>query len=791
MPHPDEQGDPSLPAPDGEHAEISYLVSRLAWAEQQAAAYQRDYEDMLTAKNDLHRELFQARGSLRAFRAENAALKQQSKAAPASMSRRARALARKLGITRLSGSAVPAPARNSASDSAPAPASAPAAVSAQAAAPATTPAAGYPVPPRTLSPAYTREPNRVLVVADSEEHLSAAGRAAERGRDVVVLFRPGFPWDTGRPFGYPRRICADNPAGFVTVYSPDADIRAENPHHFVDRAADAIVREARLRRPAVLLADGGEATRLAVLVAGRRLGIAVAFEPAPDLPEAQVGEEYAEADPVTFELLPGRNAGPLRALRQLHAGVICDEFTGQLLENSLRTTAVTPGSWQQQLETEQWDALIVESAWLGNAGAWEISDYYTDQKGYENLAALVAACRSRGVPTVFWNKEDPIHYRRFRRVAGLFDHVLTTDHGSLPHYQENPRAKGLTHSSLTFFADPALHNPLPGSAAPETAVAYAGTYYGSRFPERSRQMLRLFAASQPYGPIIFDRHSSDPDARKAYPDELRGLIRGGLTYTETLDAYKAFPVHLNFNSAPWSETMFSRRVVEIAASGTAVYSADGQGIRSALGDVFPVSAEEEVYRAQVSRWMTDEAARKTAAWAQLRTVYRAHLSGHALAVLFRTIGIPAAAPQPGRAALRVDRLTPDTARELREQSVRPALVLADTADDGGAAVLEQAGIALHQGRGTGPEKLQELGIEWTGSWSPGQPRTLLEDLLTGAAFGQWESITMVRDTGNGWSPLAAVTAGVPEAQPRMGQLSRVDGSGTGHLTLVHPRNGHP
>ena len=785
MPHDDERADPALPGPDAEQAEVSYLASRLIWAEQQASAYQRDYEQMLTGKNDLHRELVQARGTLNAYREQNAALKQRA----ANGSWR-RALRRKAGqLVRKTGSTMsaPAPDRKHAAPEHQVPAS-----------PA---AAPYPVPPRTLSPAYTPEPGRVLVVADTENHDSAATRAASRGRDVVVLYRPGFPWDTGRPFGYPRRICTDDGAGRVSVYSPDADIRAGNPDHFLDRAADAIVREARLRRPGMLVTDGGEATCRAVLVAGRRLGIPVAFEPGAGLPESLLLE--ADADPVALEPLPDRTAVRLRPLAELRAGVVCDEFTGLLLENSLHTTGVTPGGWREQLAAEPWDALIIESAWLGNGGAWEISDYYTDQKGFENLAALVSACRSRGIPTVFWNKEDPIHYRRFRRVAALFDHVLTTDSGSLPHYQENPGAVGRTHSSLTFFADPALHNPVPGAApAQETAVAYAGTFYGPRFPERSEQMLRLFAASHPFGPVIFDRHSNDPDARKAYPDELTAWIRGGLTYAETLNAYTSFPVHLNFNSAPWSETMFSRRVVEIAASGSVVYSADGRSIRSALGEAFPVSADARVYRQCLERWMTDEAARKTAAWNQMRTVYRAHLSGHALAVVFRTLGIPAAAPQPAAAALQVDRLTASAAAELAAQSVRPALVTGTLADDDATKILAQAGIPFLDGRQAGPEVLRSRGIEWTGSWQPGQPRTVLEDLLLGARFGHWTSIRIVRDAGTGWSPLAAAgPSPAPEPQfaaaaRQVGALHRVPVAAEGwaeleHLTLIYPAAAAP
>ena len=156
MPHRDEQADPSLPAPDEAQKEISYLASRLTWAEQQAAAYQRDYEEMLTAKNDLHRELSQAQGSLRAFREENAALKQRSTPGAAPLTRRARALARKLGRKRAApttatpstASSTQAAASNSEQHSAQHP------DPAQAGAAAAPFADGYPVPPRKIGRAH-------------------------------------------------------------------------------------------------------------------------------------------------------------------------------------------------------------------------------------------------------------------------------------------------------------------------------------------------------------------------------------------------------------------------------------------------------------------------------------------------------------------------------------------------------------------------------------------------------------------------------------------------------------
>ena len=52
------------------------------------------------------------------------------------------------------------------------------------------------------------------------------------------------------------------------------------------------------------------------------------------------------------------------------------------------------------------------------------------------LQALVQHCRDAGVPTVFWNKEDPPHFEDFLDTARLFDHVFTTDAECVPAYRE-------------------------------------------------------------------------------------------------------------------------------------------------------------------------------------------------------------------------------------------------------------------------------------------------------------------------------------------------------------------
>ena len=101
------------------------------------------------------------------------------------------------------------------------------------------------------------------------------------------------------------------------------------------------------------------------------------------------------------------------------------------------------------------------------------------------LTALVAWCRAEGIPTVFWNKEDPPNYDRFLETARLFDQVFTVDAERIPDYQRD-----LGHDRidlLPFAAQPRIHNPV--RRAPKTRdIAFAGTWFAEKHPERREQM---------------------------------------------------------------------------------------------------------------------------------------------------------------------------------------------------------------------------------------------------------------------------------------------------------------
>ena len=259
----------------------------------------------------------------------------------------------------------------------------------------------------------------------------------------------------------------------------------------------------------------------------------------------------------------------------LTVAVILDEFSSLAFQYEWNQVALDPHTWESELEASRPDVLFVESAWNGNGGQWKYQ--LTGTSGpKKNFVALLEKCKVLGIPTVFWNKEDPPHYQDFLAAAKLFDYVFTSDSDRLPHYRND-----LGHDNvgvLQFAAQPALHNPIrPRGGWHERGVAFAGMYFAHKFPERREQLDLLLSAAARLDSKsvtnldIFSRHA-EKSADYRFPSDLEQFVRGSLSYAEMLTAYKAFKVFLNVNSVVDSPTMCARRIFEISAAGTSVVS---------------------------------------------------------------------------------------------------------------------------------------------------------------------------------------------------------------------------
>ncbi len=366
----------------------------------------------------------------------------------------------------------------------------------------------------------------------------------------------------------------------------------------------------------------------------------------------------------------GVRAGPVVA------GIL-DTMSALTFGPECRLLSFAPHNWEHVLEQQPPQLLLVESAWQGNEKSWQylVGEYAGQSRAA--LEGLVAWCRRRGIPTVFWNKEDPVHFAKFKGAARLVDFVCTTDANMLPAYREltNGQARGL--DVLMFAAQPRLHNPIAVGAR-SSAPCFAGSFYANRHVERRRQMEALLDAARPFGLVIYDRNhgSAAPDFR--FPERFAGCVRGSLPYEEIIRVYKQHKVFLNVNSVTDSPTMFSRRVFELLACGTAVISTPSLGIEKVFGALVPVAEDQSQFAVLLERLLTDEDYRRDLVRRGRREVFARHTTRHRLRQIAELVGLNLFTDGQTQLSVLTSVADATAARRLIEllaaQSARPSAV---------------------------------------------------------------------------------------------------------------------
>ena len=320
---------------------------------------------------------------------------------------------------------------------------------------------------------------------------------------------------------------------------------------------------------------------------------------------------------------PRRTPAMAAGLAQLRVACIHDEFTFASYAPECNLLQLTPEHVREELESFDPELLFIESAWRGKDERW---GKRVSHRGRE-LVEAVEWCRARGVPTVFWNKEDPVHFATFLNTAKLFDVVFTTDIDCIPRYRQ-----ALGHDRvhlLPFACQPALQNPIEKYERKD-ALAFAGAYY-ARYPER-QQDLASFALSFTEAPRleIFDRNHGKDDPNYAFPQEYRQFIVGTLPFDGIDRAYKGYLYALNLNSIKESQTMFARRVFELLASNTTTVSNFSRGVRLLFGDLVITTDSGPRALESLRRLAIDESRAKRLRLAALRKVLCEHTYGQRL-----------------------------------------------------------------------------------------------------------------------------------------------------------------
>lgn len=332
-----------------------------------------------------------------------------------------------------------------------------------------------------------------------------------------------------------------------------------------------------------------------------------------------------------------------KAYGHLKVATILDDFSLAAWGGEFDLLQVKPSTWQEQLEEQPVDLLLVESAWNGNHGAWQYKLTGPNAPASE-LVALTKYCRENSIPTVFWNKEDPPHFEDFLNTAKLFDTVFTSDSDRITAYEEELGHQRI--QSMAFAAAPAIHNPVRGNEPHQDGdVAFAGMYFAHKFSERREQMELLLNAAVQVGPrmvhglTIFSRFQGHDD-RYQFPAPFDRFVVGSLPYQKMLTAYRGFKVFLNVNSVVESPSMCARRIFEITASGTPVITTRSKAIRNffPLDEITVVETQEQAQWAMRALVNSPQLRDRMVHKAQ-RRIWREHTYSHRASQVLEAAGI--------------------------------------------------------------------------------------------------------------------------------------------------------
>lgn len=332
---------------------------------------------------------------------------------------------------------------------------------------------------------------------------------------------------------------------------------------------------------------------------------------------------------------------------RLRIAAVMDEFTFHSYDPECDLLQLHPDTCVQQLAEFTPDLLFIESAWKGLEGLWQTK---ISNNGPE-INACLEWCKANNVPTLFWNKEDPVHFSTFIPLAQQVDYVFTTDIDCIPKYKQ-----AIGHDRvylLPFAAQPKTHNPIELFERKD-AFNFAGSYY-LRYPERQRDFAALIDTVKTFKPVdIYDRNFDNPHPHYTFPDAYKAMILGRLPFEEIDKAYKGYRYGINMNTIKQSQTMFARRVFELLASNTVVVSNFARGVRLLFGDLVVASDEATQLHRRLQDICNDDVAYRKLRLMGLRKVMMEHTYAHRLSYIRAKLSGEAYSPQlPAVAVLAV------------------------------------------------------------------------------------------------------------------------------------------
>lgn len=286
-------------------------------------------------------------------------------------------------------------------------------------------------------------------------------------------------------------------------------------------------------------------------------------------------------------------------------GLICDEFFYESISDAADFVFITPDNWEKELETGL-DVMLFVTAWRGLHEEWRglgsVPDM--DRNPMRQCAVrILEECNGKGIPTVFYSKEDPPNYNVFIEYAKHCAYIRTTAQECVHQYVEDCGHDRV--QSVCFGINPVNHNPIGFYRTDkEDCVLFSGSWM-LKYPDRCRELSGIFDGilDSSHGLSIVDRNYPG-NPKYHFPDKYFPYTSPALPHDLLQKVHKLFDWAVNINSVKDSHTMFANRAFELQANGVLMLSNFSKGVNELLPTVQIVSDSGEV--ARIMDGMTDE-----------------------------------------------------------------------------------------------------------------------------------------------------------------------------------------
>lgn len=342
----------------------------------------------------------------------------------------------------------------------------------------------------------------------------------------------------------------------------------------------------------------------------------------------------------------------------VRVATVLDTFSEHAFASELRVDPIARG---QSVRPQDFDYLLVESAWAGTSGSWVRAMNRPTSTAAADLVRLVEDFKQAGRPTIFWNKEDPTGSAVFLEAMRRFDLVFSTDRDSVEQY----RSIGFDAHVLELFAATRVFNPGIGSA-PRSGVIFPGSLRSEKYPARARQIDFLVGAAAGRGDLtVYARpgaHESDAEWRRRFG----GARIATADYTAMPGVYRSSEIVLNVSSVPASPSLVPRRVYEAMACRVPIVSAPSKALQDRFGDVVTVVENAEQAKEAITTIHDDRVRADSMAHRAYRRVHSDHSTTSRIEQIHNRIGLaPTGASAPNLIAIvHLDAGCPDVERWL-------------------------------------------------------------------------------------------------------------------------------